>query len=162
MDKKQIDNILFGIGCNSFNRFEMFLSIAPKLKGELYWYALKESYISSDNLFHFKGLVKASFSSKQPNREKLMNYDEIRYLTSLPEQVNIYRGMTEQELKTKNYGISWTLKKEVAEFFANSYPRNFSTNEMKKVVYEMTIKKNDIVAFFNDRDEFEIIYLNNA
>lgn len=159
MNKKQIDSILYGIGCNSFNRFETFLEMIPKLKGRNYWYALRTAYESSDNLQPLSGLVKATFKKDEPERKKMMNTDEIQFLSKLPEKVTIYRGMTEKELKSKNYGISWTLKKEVAEFFAHTYQRNYSTANLKKVVHEITINKNDIVAFLNDRKEFEVIYL---
>ncbi len=159
MNKKQIDSILYGIGCNSFNRFETFVRISPDCRGQNYWYALRIAYEGSDNIYHLRQLVKELFGTIEPEREKMMNTDEIQFLSKLPEKVTIYRGMTEKELKSKNFGISWTLKKEVAEFFAHTYQRNYATNHLKKVVHEMTINKNDIVAFLNDRKEFEVIYL---
>jgi hypothetical protein len=159
MTKKQIDSILFGIEVNSWNRFKTFTTYIPILKGKNYWYALRNSYEMSDNLYELSGLVKASFLKDEPFREYLMNTKERNYLKGLPETMKIFRGMTEKELKSKSFGISWTLKKEVAEFFINEYQRNYSTNNLKKVVHEIIINKNQILAFLNDRKEFEIIYI---
>jgi hypothetical protein len=159
MNKKQIDSILFGIGCDSYNRFETFLRIVPQLKGKYYWYALRNAYDVSDNLYHIKGLVKAAFCKNEPERQSLMSKKERDYLKVLPEQITIYRGMTEVEYKSGHFGISWTLKKEVADFFVHTYLRNHATNHIKKTVHELVINKSDAIAFFNGRKEFEIIYL---
>ena len=140
-------------------KLQVFLAIKPLLTGKLYWYALRHSYDCSDNLFHYKVDLKFAFTYKEPEREYLMNLSERRFLENLPQRITIYRGMTENELKQKSFGYSWSLKKEVAEFFANTYQRNFATNRFKKVVHEITIDKNEVIAFFNDRKEFEIIYI---
>lgn len=161
MNKKQIDSILFGIICNSYNRFYVFLKMVPRLKGKYYWYALRNAYDSSDNLYHIKEIVKGSFAKDEPERQSLMSKEEREYLTGLPEHITIYRGMTEVEYKSGDFGISWTLKKEVAEFFMHTYLRNHSTNHLKKVVHELVINKSDVIAFFNERQEFEIIYISN-
>jgi hypothetical protein len=140
-------------------KFQVFLAIKPLLKGKLYWYALRNGYDCSDNLFHYRKDIKLAFTCKEPEREYLMNLKERRFLENLPERITIYRGMTENELKQKSFGCSWTLKKEVAEFFANTYQRNYATNYLEKVVYELTINKSEVIAFFNQREEFEIIYI---
>lgn len=155
MNKKEIDNILINV--DSFNRFQTFLTLSSKLKGKNYWYALRSAYESSDNLYPYKSEVKLCFLSNEPHRKNLMTSEERNFLTKLPEKVKVYRGMTEQEYKSGEFGISWTLKKEVAEFFAFKYQRNFSTQHNKKVVHEMTIDKNSIICFWNGRKEFEII-----
>ncbi len=38
-----------------------------------------------------------------------MSKEELVYLQGLPNMITIYRGMTEVESKSGNYGISWTL-----------------------------------------------------
>jgi hypothetical protein len=158
MNKEEIKEIIFGIGVDSFNRFGAFLDIIPCLKGENYWYALIEACTSSDNLYNYKEAVKKSFLSNQPGSESIMNAAETNYFESLPEKVTIYRGMTEVEARGGDYGCSWTLKKEVAEFFAYKYWRNISTKHLKKVVKELVIDKSEIIAFFNQRQEFEVFY----
>ena len=159
MTKEQIDDILVGIDCNSFNRFETFLKLGNNLKGELYWYALQIAYQMSDNLYLHRDQVKTAFCRNQPGRQKLMRLEELEYLKALPDHLSIYRGMTEQELNNGNYGVSWTLKKEVAEFFAFSYIRNFDTDHYAKVVHELNIRKKEVIALFLGRQEYEIIYI---
>lgn len=159
MNKEEINNALYGIGVNSFNRFQAFLNISSQLKGENYWYALRNGYESSDNLYRFSEIIKDNFLKKEPNRDSIMKSEEITYFNNLPEQITIYRGMTENELIQESFGCSWTLKKDVADFFANTYNRNMDTNHLKKVVHEITINKNEAIAFFNSREEFEIIYI---
>ena len=78
---------------------------------------------------------------------------------STPEKVGIYRGMTKIELKSGEFGISWTLDKEKAEFFAYTYVRNTSTNLLPKTVHKIIVDKKDIIAYFNGRKEQEIIYI---
>lgn len=159
MNKNEIDKILFGFGVDSFNRFQTFIRLIPKLTGMNYWYALRNSYESSDNMFEYSEIVKNCFLKDEPQRKYLMTPNEIEYLKTLPEQITIYRGMSENELMQKSFGCSWTLKKEIAEFFANTYQRNLTTNHLKKIVHEIYISKSEVIAFFNNRNEFEIIYI---
>ncbi len=159
MNKEEINKRLFGIGVSSWNRFPTFLEIKPELKGKNYWYALRNSYQMSDNLFRFSKTIKDCFLENEPEREYLMDSEEIAYLKNLPEQITIYRGMTEDELKQESFGCSWTLNKDIAYFFAYTYERNHNTNHLNKVVHEITINKSEVIAFFNEREEFEIIYI---
>lgn len=157
MTKKEVDTVLSYI--NSFDRFHAFIAIKPLLRGKLFWYALREAYGYSDNLYYFKEDVILSFLSKELYRNNLMNYRERKALKALPKKITIYRGMTKAELKSNYFGVSWTLKKSKAEFFAYRYIRNFSTNKKQKTIHKLVIDKSEVIAFFNDRKEFEIIYI---
>ena len=95
-----------------------------------------------------------AFESKEPGRNYLMNNKERKYLDKLPEQITIYRGMTKVEQESKDFGVSWTLTKERAEFFAKEYQRNYTTKQLQKVVHSMIIDKKNFIAFFNEREEF--------
>lgn len=156
-EKIVIDGIL--IRCNSYERFPMFLTISKGLKGELYWYTLRQCYDISDNLYQFRKEIKESFSRDEPDRNKLMSKRELNYLNGLPEEITIYRGMTIKEFESGEFGVSWTLKRKVGEYFMNTYRRNFDTNHLPKMVHELTIKKDNIISYFGQRKEFEIIYI---
>lgn len=168
MTKKEVD-FLIGRGSShnahipglptGVTKFQVFLSLKPLLEKKLYWQSLRKAYDMSDNLFNYRDDVRLSFLSNEPQREYLMFKAERESLKRLPEQFTIYRGMTEAEYKNKNFGISWTLKKEVAEYFAYTYPRNYGTRAAKKVVHELFVDKNDVTAYFDQRKEFEVIYL---
>ena len=70
--------------------------------------------------------------------------------------------MTESELRSEDYSISWTLNKKLAEFFAFEHTRSLNTRGKKKVVKELQINKRDVVAYFADRKESEIIYIHKT
>ena len=168
MTKKEIDTILVRGNSHTLyapglrigvTKLQVFLSIQPLLKGKSYWYALRSSFESSDNLLVYKGDINYAFTKAEPDREYLMTKKERDYLASLPDKIKIYRGMTCVEKASKDFGISWSLNKSVAYFFKDTYGRNYSTNGLKKVVYEQTVNKKDVIAFFDGRNESEIIYL---
>jgi len=88
-----------------------------------------------------------------------MSQEESDYLENLPDTFTIYRGMTVEEFKSGNFGVSWSLKESVARFFIEKYRRNFDTQEQPKTIHQLVIKKEDVIAYFGERKEFEIIYL---
>lgn len=88
-----------------------------------------------------------------------MTKQELKIYNSLPENITIYRGMTVAELESGDFGISWTLSKECAEFFAFKYGRNFSTENKPKVVHQLEVLKVEILAYFHERNEQEVIYI---
>jgi len=144
---------------NSFERFHVFYQIRNSLSDKLYWETLGYVYSLSDNLYDQRKKVRRCFRERRPHKSYLMSKLERDYLNTLPETLTIYRGMTCKEYKSKEFGISWTLKKEKAEFFAFTYWRNFSTNHLKKMVHSIDIKKSQVEAYFGGRNESEIIYL---
>ena len=141
------------------SKFQAFLAMAPILHGRLYWYALSKAYTGSDDLFSYRHDVRLAFESSEPEREYLMIKSERTRLENLPNKLKIFRGMTERERDSKEFGLSWTLDREVAEFLATKYPRNISTQGEKKLVHEIEINKSDVIALFASRRESEIIYL---
>lgn len=92
-----------------------------------------------------------------------MNTEERQFVAKLPDEVTIYRGMTELEEELgkenpKEYGISWTLSKKVARYFIEEYKLNYEFEDLDKVIIKKKIRKEKIVAYFADRNEKEIIY----
>lgn len=84
---------------------------------------------------------------KYESKDYIYNSDEsvIRLYESLPNELTVYRGGTSQD------GISWTLNKDVAKYFAR---RNNGD------IFERRIKKEDIKAIILAMDEEEIILTN--
>jgi hypothetical protein len=160
MTDKEISEIL--TFADSFTRFSEFLKISHLLKGKKYWETLNSVYTCSDNLYQFRHILKSVFLSEEPGREYLMSEEDRDIFDSLPSNFVIYRGMTEREFKSKSFGVSWTLNKEVAEFFAYRYWRNLATKNLKKTIHELTINKSDVIAYFHGRQEYEIIYIPKA
>lgn len=73
---------------------------------------------------------------------------EIEQLTD-NDMIPIYRGTS-----VNNYrGLSWTLEQKKAEWFAKRFP----IGDSKRYVFDGKIRKKDIIAFFNDRNEKEVV-----
>lgn len=169
MTKKEVFDLLLMSNSHIFpidgrpigiTKFQVFLALKPILKGKLYWEALINAYQMSDNLFQYRWDVRYCFNSQEPHRKYLMTKEEQMFLRHLPDKVMIYRGMTQAEKKDGFFGVSWTLKKEVAEYFCNDYGRNYDTRGKKNIVHQLLIDKKDIIALIQDRDEEEVIYIN--
>ena len=86
---------------------------------------------------------------QEARAEDLMNLDERRTLAELPNEIEIYRGVTEKS-KDHIMDMSWTMKRETAEWFANRF-------EGKGKVYRAEVRKEDILAIFLGRNESEVI-----
>ncbi len=84
---------------------------------------------------------------KRADKKKLMTEDEYKAYKALPEKVTVYRGVNGKGSKD---GISWTLDKEKAKWFANRWGNNGK-------IYQLTVSKDDILAFFDGRSEKEVI-----
>lgn len=81
------------------------------------------------------------------NKTYLMTPEERSYLASLPDQVTVYRGVA----KGRNPdGLSWTDSYDTAKWFANRWHSN---GEIRQGV----VLKKDILAYFNGRDENELV-----
>lgn len=84
---------------------------------------------------------------KKANKNLIMNSKEKIKMKSLPDEVKIYRGTH----KKNNYkALSWTDNYESALWFSKRYSGD-------GYVLEALIKKEDILACFNERNENELI-----
>lgn len=108
--KEELDRYL--IMFSSYERFGKFLEIKDDLDYKLYWYALGDVYVGSDDLYYQKEDVKEAFLEDRPHRDKLMNKDELEVYNNLPNKVKIYRGMSIEEYKSEDFGVSWSLSKK--------------------------------------------------
>ncbi len=93
-------------------------------------------------------VTKAEFVSFFQNADKklLMDKKEYAVYTALPEEVTVYRGVGKHG---KVNGLSWTLDLEKAKWFANRFE--------PVGVYKAKINKKYVLAYFNGRNEHEIV-----
>jgi hypothetical protein len=124
-----------------------------------FWSSLNENYTMSSNNYNYKKELRELFTSTRPNKESLMNEAEREKIKNFPNEIKIYRGMSIIEEESKDYGISWSLNKNIAEKFAETYLHNYTTRNIPHIVKEIVIQKSEIVAYFEERNEEEIIYL---
>ena len=100
-------------------------------------------YINTDSSIR-TSMIKKWF--KRAHKDKLMSEKELEVYNNLPETVTIYRGVTSYNNKKKK-AVSWTLDREVAEWFANRFDTN--TGE----VWEQNVNKDQILCYFEEEDE---------
>ena len=85
------------------------------------------------------------------NREACMSADDKVVFQSLPDEVEVWRGTNH---KRGLGGLSWTLDQEKAVRFANRF-----SNPEPALVAKGLASKRDIVAYFGERKECEIVSL---
>ena len=129
-------------------RVEAFIKIADKLSDTDYWKLLSDVWIDTENQYAYLKEWKKLLASKRPNRHYMMTEDEDNIQRALPELVTIYRGC---QKGINEDGLSWTLDKSKAKFFANRFGK-------KGIILERTVSKNDIVAVLTGRGESEVIW----
>jgi len=116
--------------------------VEDKIKAELLsdtWTLIEQPSV---NMKHWVKL----FKYFKKRKELLMTEEELEFFNNLPEEITIYRGS--EYIK----GISWTLSKEKAEWFAKRF-------EINGKVFEKTVNKSDCLCYLNHREEQEIIYI---
>jgi hypothetical protein len=148
------------LGCCSRDaRIENFIKYNNHLDDEDYWKRLSDAYQNQDYNPVPYSTLKKLFTSDRKGSENLMNPEERVFFQSLPEEIEIYRAMSMEELKREEFRFSWTLDKKVAEKFKKRNEMLYKTDQL---VHNMTVSKKDVLAYLNEREENEIIYLHNC
>jgi hypothetical protein len=128
-------------------RLQAFIQIAKQLPDTKYWSLLSSIWTDTENQWQNLEQWKELLSSNRPERHYLMDESEFQLLNSLPELVTIYRGCVKG---LNEDGLSWTLNKSKAEFFANRFGK-------EGIILEREIPKSDIIAVLTGRGESEVI-----
>jgi hypothetical protein len=130
-------------------RLDAFGKISEHLDDNRYWKLLGQVWVDTENGWANLNKWRRYFSSSRSGRENLMDWDERLAYESLADTVTVYRGC---QKGLNEDGISWTLKKEKAEWFATRFGKEGK-------VLEMRINKEKIVAVFTGRNEFEAVII---
>ncbi len=126
-------------------RVEQFLS------NKDYSIFLANAFVSTEHPDQDPNMTKKKLVEmfKKADKSSLMRKEDYEKFCQLAEVVTIYRGVTSKNERNVK-AMSWTLDYDVAEWFAK---RN---GEMGKV-YSAKIYKKDIFAYFNLREEAEVV-----
>lgn len=126
-----------------------FKHIQEYLSDEDYASMLYEVWISVEYPNFDVNVSKSEFLKmfKRANKSFLMNQEEQSVLEDLPETITVYRGL---QRNASTEALSWTLDKNVAEWFANRFDNNGE-------VIKATINKKYIFAYINGRGEKEVV-----
>jgi len=80
----------------------------------------------------------------------LMVEEDYKVYLSLPEEFQVYRGVA---VGRNPKGLSWTGDLETAEWFSHRFDHKGNTG----YVLTAMVKKSDVLAYFNSRNENEIV-----
>jgi hypothetical protein len=143
---------------NEHEQLRPFLEIIPKLSPREYWQLLREVWISVDVMLPNKQIWLELLQWEWPGREHLMTDAERADLAAMPDEIKIWRGCGDQSAVR---GFSWTLDRERAVFFADYAcgPRRqwLGLSSTKRILVEATCRKSDVLAYFTNRSESEIV-----
>jgi len=128
-------------------RLLAFKDIQKDLDNKTYWKLLSLIWTDTENSYQDLETWKKLFKSKKGNKENLMGGQELETFESLDNELIVYRGCVKG---LNENGLSWTLDKQQAEWFAKRFDNN-------GIVKEKRILKRNIVAYFSGRGEEEVI-----
>lgn len=126
-----------------------YLTAAPEIDDRAYWELVSAVWIDSENIWQNKAQWRWLWSSIRPGREATMADDERVRLLTLPDEVEVFRGIT-TATKHDRRGFSWALDREKAAWFALRYHKKGS-------VLRGVVKKKAILALLLGRNEQEVI-----
>lgn len=141
---KKIDNIntlLFMI--RKPDRLQLLDMVRKFMSEEDYSRLLPDIWITTEfpHQMEVSTLVGLFTSTK---KEWMMDEEELKVFSNLPDEIKIYRGC--QDSKSVIKGLSWTIDLEKAKWFSNRWKKDGK-------VYEATINKEDVFAYFDDEKE---------
>jgi hypothetical protein len=135
-------------------RLNAFHKIKDRLDDATFWELVRNIWTDSENIRQNITSWRTLFSSRPAMPDLLMADEDYTYYSDrIPEKVQVFRGQVEGP-----YGISWTLDKERASWFAKRHA--LFSGGLKTEVLSATVLKRDILAYFNCRFESEVVVLN--
>lgn len=144
----------------SRDRLAAFLVVEAMLSDGDYWSLLREVYLDAELVMADQDVWLRLLRSSRAARGNLMKDDEHASLAQLADVITIYRGCGSSEGVP---GMSWTLDRDRAIWFAHyscgsrrryNFPL-FAGTAPRLVTGRLT--KNDLLAYFCERQESEIV-----
>jgi hypothetical protein len=131
-------------------RLEAFARCMSHLNSKQYWQMLGSVWIDSENIWQHQKLWKSLWNSKTPNKEFVMDEEDRGYLTRLPDNIRVYRGVNRA---SNQKGLSWTLDREKAKWFST----RFTSAKTKSRLIIAEVDKKHVHAYLSGRSENEIV-----
>lgn len=130
-------------------RLDALKAVSNRLTDTEYWEFLRDAYTDTEFPSQDDQLLKQLFAAKRPHRERMMSEEERTVLAGLPDKIMVFRGHSKNGVS----GWSWTLDQSVAMWFAN----RCTMFGRKGIVSKGVVKKSHVIAYFDSRDEKEIV-----
>ncbi|MFI1770260.1 hypothetical protein [Thalassobellus citreus] len=161
----EAEQLLYNFGRDQ--RFELFIALYEatlKNNSNVAYKVFREAYCSSDNIhkqinnsqfaFELKDFLN-SLKKQGFNFYNQMRKSEKEYYDNLPDNFCIYRGMSELEKLSSNFGISWSLSKNEAEKYIY-FDKN---NVQKGGLASKKINREEVLTIFCVHGIEEVIHL---
>jgi len=133
-------------------RVHAFLEIQDNMVDKQYWSLLREVWIDSENIYSNRIDWWELLTSSRRDRKLFMNPAERSAWKKLPDELEIYRGTTEEERDSHYLGFSWTLDKGRAAWFATRFARQGGP-----VLATAYVNKADCIGLLLSRNEDEVV-----
>lgn len=131
-------------------RVDALRLLAPDISDAEYWPLVREVWMDAENIPECREQWDELLRSTRKHRELLTDDDDQEVLTSLPGILTLYQGRTDR----RDDGWSWTLKREVGEWFASRFAL---FEQAQPVLATTTIQKASIHALLLGRGEHEVL-----
>jgi len=133
-------------------RIVFFDLVREGLSDEDYGECLKTSWLDSEFPSRSPNFSPGDYIEmfKNCNKQFLMSEKELEVYENLPDKVEIFRGESSGEY---NMGMSWTLKKATAKWFANRWSEKYGGDDSGGIVYSTTVDKSRVLAYFEGEEE---------
>lgn len=155
------DNFFFVIGDTKYKNhyYEYYLKKYYDVIPETEKYDLvKGLYVARENVDNvFRPFIEDIKKLRPAEYDKEILKDLLNQPDKDGNILHVYHGTTSAE-RNPAHAISWTIDYKTALFFAFRFPWHRKTAH----VYMGSININDIIAYTNDRKEFEIIQLDSV
>jgi len=133
-------------------RLHAFIEIVDEVDDPTYWTMVGNWWTDSENIHQNFEEWMDLWSADRLDRESAMDDEERVALAVMPEILTIYRGY---QVASSKLGMSWTLDRQQAKWFANRFRRPNNT----AWIATAKIYKTDVLAYFTGRSEEEIVVL---
>lgn len=118
--------------------------------GGIIWPIFLHTWSACDDTWHHRGELLTLLRRIKEDRFDSFTDEPRRAYDALPSRVRIYRGCSQERV----FGLSWSLSKDVAATFARGH-RGKRVSDA--VIATTTIKKSDVFAVLDDREEQEVL-----
>lgn len=126
--------------------------IGAQVSNRVYWETVRQVWTDSENVHEtwddWLLVWRGDFERQRLcDRRMATNAQDTKALAKMPEALKVWHG----EEHPERIGMSWTLSRETAAWFA----RRFGKKGGK--LYEGTVKRSDVIAYMTSRGEEEIL-----
>jgi hypothetical protein len=124
---------------------------AAGMRGAEYWKHVGWAWTNNENIHQeLRRWKRDIWLRDEPERAAVMSEEDRAALDKMPNQIIVWRGT---RYKKSVRGMSWTLDQSKAIWFA----RRFEARRPKPLLVRGCVAKADVLAYFSDRSESEIV-----